>query len=186
MSTEPFRRGQVDCAQDRYENCPFASVGGLEARARLVAPSYISKDQAGRYLEGYAKAALEMYGEDWQTCKFTWRHVLTIPGKEGPMATKFKPLHDNVLVKRKDAETITKGGLHIPQTNQKKSRIGEVIAVGPGRFIEGSNEKRRAIGLEVGQTVCFQGAFGHDIELDGEEGYVILREEEIEGIVEEP
>ena len=46
--------------------------------------------------------------------------------------TKFRPLHDRVVVKRIDAEEKTKGGIIIPDTAKEKPSQGEVIAVGPG------------------------------------------------------
>ena len=46
--------------------------------------------------------------------------------------TKFRPLHDRVVVKRIDADERTKGGIIIPDTAKEKPSQGEVIAVGPG------------------------------------------------------
>ncbi|MGA8888837.1 MAG: co-chaperone GroES, partial [Pseudolabrys sp.] len=46
--------------------------------------------------------------------------------------TKFRPLHDRVVVRRIGAEEKTKGGIIIPDTAQEKPQEGEVIAVGPG------------------------------------------------------
>jgi len=46
--------------------------------------------------------------------------------------TKFRPLHDRVLVRRIDAKEKTKGGIIIPDTANEKPQEGEVIAVGPG------------------------------------------------------
>src|SRR5262249_6434467 len=52
---------------------------------------------------------------------------------EDPMAkTKFRPLHDRVVVKRIDAEEKTAGGIIIPDTAKEKPSQGQVIAVGPG------------------------------------------------------
>ena len=53
--------------------------------------------------------------------------------------TKFRPLHDRVVVKRIDAEEKTKGGIIIPDTAKEKPSQGEVIAVGPG----GRDESRQ-------------------------------------------
>ena len=46
--------------------------------------------------------------------------------------TKFRPLHDRVVVKRIDAEEKTKGGIIIPDTAKEKPQEGEVIAAGLG------------------------------------------------------
>ena len=50
--------------------------------------------------------------------------------------SKFRPLHDRVVVKRIDAEEKTKGGIIIPDTAKEKPQEGKVVAVGPGRVAE--------------------------------------------------
>jgi chaperonin GroES len=96
---------------------------------------------------------------------------------------KLKPLNDRILVKRDEAEAVTEGGLIIPENAKLKSRRGIVMAVGPGPFLKDSPE-RRPIGLEPGQKVCWRGFNGEEVELDGVP-HVMLREDEIEGIVED-
>ncbi|MFN7634020.1 MAG: co-chaperone GroES, partial [Acetobacteraceae bacterium] len=44
--------------------------------------------------------------------------------------TKFRPLHDRVLVRRVTAEEKTAGGIIIPDTAKEKPQEGEVIACG--------------------------------------------------------
>jgi hypothetical protein len=72
-------RATADAAQDSMENAPFASVGGLDNRACLVAPPWAAGHE-DEYLEGYSEAALGMYGPDWRTCSFGWAPALTLPG----------------------------------------------------------------------------------------------------------
>ena len=76
-----YRRGTHDCFQDRCENVPFASVGGLDARGDMKAPDYIEAEDRVPYLSGYASQAMYLFGEDWQTCEFGWKHTLTIGGE---------------------------------------------------------------------------------------------------------
>jgi hypothetical protein len=75
-------RGAVDCYQDRCENIPFASVGGLEARSAMRRPKWITEQEEEEYLAGYREMALSLYGEDWATCSFGWRPVLELPNHE--------------------------------------------------------------------------------------------------------
>lgn len=75
---ETWNRAGMDYYQDRCENVAFASVGGKEARPNLVAPHYIAEDDRLMYLHGYICAAITDLGMDWATCKFGWKHVLTI------------------------------------------------------------------------------------------------------------
>lgn len=45
---------------------------------------------------------------------------------------KFLPLFDRVLVERLTAETVTKGGIMLPEKSQGKVLQATVVAVGPG------------------------------------------------------
>ena len=56
--------------------------------------------------------------------------------------TKFRPLHDRVVVKRIDAEAKTKGGIIIPDTVKEKPQQGEIVAVGPLSLIHISEPTR--------------------------------------------
>ena len=46
--------------------------------------------------------------------------------------SKFRPLHDRVVVRRLDAQAKTKGGIIIPDSAKEKPSEGEITAVGPG------------------------------------------------------
>lgn len=73
-------RALSDAVQDSMENVPFASVGGLEKRGDMTAPSYIPEADRAAYFDGYRAAAEKMYGPDWRTCSFSWSPAITIPG----------------------------------------------------------------------------------------------------------
>jgi len=79
------------------------------------------------------------------------------------------------------SETTTKSGIVLPDTAKEKPQEGEVLAVGPGKFLD--NGKRVASELKAGQRVLFAKYAGTEIKMDGEE-YLILRESDIMGIVE--
>ena len=76
-----YDRARENCIQDSYENCPFASVGGLKCRTDMKLPEWIAERDRDEYLRGYRDQALQLYGPDWQTCEFSWRPVLEIPGR---------------------------------------------------------------------------------------------------------
>jgi len=81
MSLPIYESARIDAYQDACENAPFSSVGGIDKRAAMEVPerSYLQTDEdAAEYLRGYRSMAQEMYGEDWQTCTFSWRPALTI------------------------------------------------------------------------------------------------------------
>ena len=94
--------------------------------------------------------------------------------------TKFRPLHDRVVVKRIDAEEKSKGGIIIPDTAQEKPSQGEVIAVGPG----GRDEAGKIIKPDVkaGDRVLFGKWSGNEVKLDGED-LLIMKESDIMGVI---
>lgn len=96
------------------------------------------------------------------------------------MATKIRPLHDRVIVKRIEEEEKSKGGIIIPDTAKEKPQEGKVIAVGPGKREDG---KLIAPDVKTGDRVLFGKYAGTEIKLEGEE-HLILREEDILGIIE--
>jgi chaperonin GroES len=103
------------------------------------------------------------------------------PPKEPAMAkTKFRPLHDRVVVKRIDAEEKTKGGIIIPDSAKEKPSQGEITAVGPGGRDEAG--KLIPIDLKVGDRVLFGKWSGTEVKLDGEE-LLIMKESDIMGVL---
>ena len=93
-----------------------------------------------------------------------------------------KPLGDRIVVKpaEKEGEKKLASGIIIPASADKeKPMIGEVIAVGPGKFDDG---KRVPMGVKVGDRVLYA-KYGYDeVKIDGEE-YYILSESSILAIV---
>jgi chaperonin GroES len=94
--------------------------------------------------------------------------------------TKFRPLHDRVVVKRIDAEEKTKGGIIIPETAKEKPSQGEVVAVGPGGRDE--TGKLTPIDVKVGDKVLFGKWSGTEIKLDGQD-LLVMKESDLMGIV---
>ena len=96
--------------------------------------------------------------------------------------TKFRPLHDRVVVKRIDAEEKSKGGIIIPDTAKEKPSQGEVVAVGPG----GRDESGKIIKPDVkaGDIVLFGKWSGTEVKIDGVE-YLIMKESDIMGVLAE-
>ncbi len=94
--------------------------------------------------------------------------------------TKFRPLHDRVVVRRIEAQEKTKGGIIIPDTAQEKPQEGEVIAVGPGGRDE--TGKLIPIDLKAGDTVLFGKWSGTEVKIDGED-LLIMKESDVMGVV---
>ena len=94
--------------------------------------------------------------------------------------SKFRPLHDRVVVRRIDASAKTKGGIIIPDTAKEKPMQGEVIAVGPG----GRDESGKLVPIDVktGDRVLFGKWSGTEVVLDGED-LLIMKESDIMGVI---
>ena len=95
--------------------------------------------------------------------------------------SKFRPLHDRVVVKRLSAEEKTKGGIIIPDTAQEKPSQGQVVAVGPGGRDEAG--KLTPIDLKVGDKVLFGKWSGTEVKIDGKE-LLIMKESDIMGVLD--
>lgn len=93
---------------------------------------------------------------------------------------KIIPLHDRLVVKQNEPETTTKGGIVIPDTADKDKPVrGKVLAVGPGKFIDG---KVQPLQVKVGDEVLFGKYAGTNVKLEDSE-YLVMREEDVMGIV---
>lgn len=94
---------------------------------------------------------------------------------------KVKPLNDKVLVKRVEAEKVTKGGIVLPDAAKEKPREGVVLALGDGKLME--DGKRSPFQVAVGDHVLFSSYAGTEIKMDGEE-YLIMGEDDILAVIE--
>ncbi len=94
--------------------------------------------------------------------------------------TKFRPLHDRVVVKRVDAEEKSKGGIIIPDTAKEKPSQGEVVAVGPGGRDEGGKIIKPDV--KAGDLVLFGKWSGTEVKLEGED-LLIMKESDIMGVI---
>lgn len=94
---------------------------------------------------------------------------------------KVRPLYDRILVKRLAETEMTKGGIIIPDTAKEKPIEGKVIAVGSGKHW--NNGEMRPLDVKKGDVIIFSKYSGTEIKIEGEE-HLILREEDVLGIVE--
>ena len=94
--------------------------------------------------------------------------------------TKFRPLHDRVVVKRIEGEEKTKGGIIIPDTAKEKPQEGEVIAVGPGA--RDDSGKLVALDVKKGDRVLFGKWSGTEVKIDGVD-LLIMKESDIMGVI---
>jgi chaperonin GroES len=95
--------------------------------------------------------------------------------------SKVKPLNDKVLVKRLEAEEVTRGGIVLPDTAKEKPREGKILAIGDGKLLE--TGKRAPFQVKVGDRVLFSSYSGTEIKIEGEE-FLILSEDDVLAVIE--
>ena len=95
------------------------------------------------------------------------------------VGVKFRAVQDRVVVTRLEEEEIV-NGLFVPDESKEKPARGVVVAVGPGKWVNGSLQKPQ---ISVGEKVAFGKFSGAEIQI-GFGHYLVLREEDL-FIVEE-
>ncbi len=94
---------------------------------------------------------------------------------------KMRPLHDRVIIRRMEEETLSAGGIVIPDSAAEKPIRGEVMAIGKGKLLE--NGELRPVDLSVGDRVLFGKYSGTEVKIDGEE-LLVMREEDVMAVLE--
>ena len=95
------------------------------------------------------------------------------------MSVTLKPLEDRIVVQALAAEQTTASGLVIPDTAKEKPQEGKVVAVGPGRFENGT---RLPLDVQVGDVVIFSKYGGTEVKYNSEE-FLILSARDVLAVV---
>ncbi len=93
-----------------------------------------------------------------------------------------KPLGDKILVKRLEAEEVTKGGIVLPDSAKEKPKEGRVIEVGPGKVLDDGS--RSAMQIKKNDRILFTSYAGTEIKIDGKE-FLIMSEDDVLAVVAE-
>ena len=97
------------------------------------------------------------------------------------MASKIRPLHDRILVKRLEEAEKTKGGIIIPDSAKEKPIMGEVVATGKGKIKDDGTVL--APDVKKGDKILFGKYSGTEVKMDGDE-LLVMREEDIMAVIE--
>jgi chaperonin GroES len=89
---------------------------------------------------------------------------------------KIRPLQDRIVLKRLEGESVTKGGIIIPDSAKEKPIEGRVVAVGNGKVLK--NGTVRPVDVKVGDVVLFGKYSGNEVKLDGED-HLLIREDDV-------
>ena len=95
------------------------------------------------------------------------------------MSVTLKPLEDRIVVQALASEQTTASGLVIPDTAKEKPQEGKVVAVGPGRFENGT---RLPLDVQVGDVVIFSKYGGTEVKYNSEE-FLILSARDVLAVV---
>ena len=92
----------------------------------------------------------------------------------------YRPLHDYVIIRRKEEARASAGGIVIPDSAAEKPAEGEVVAVGHGRMLKDG----RVVPPDVkkGDDVLFAKYSGTEIKLDGEK-LLVMHETDILAVI---
>ena len=92
-----------------------------------------------------------------------------------------RPLHDRLIIQRLEEGEQKVGGIIIPDTAKEKPQQGRVIAAGTGKVKDDGTRQRPDV--NAGDLILFGKYSGQEIQLEGGE-YVIMREDEVLGVIE--
>ena len=93
---------------------------------------------------------------------------------------KIRPLADKVLIQRVEAESVTAGGIVLPDTAKEKPQRGKVVNIGDGKLLDDGS--RAKFQVKKGDSVLFTSYAGTDVNIDGKE-YMIMSESDIMAII---
>ena len=91
-----------------------------------------------------------------------------------------KPLYDHVVLKKKEVEKKTASGIILTDTSKNSPSIGEVLAVGNGKLVDG---KQIPLTVKVGDNVVYKEYAATSIKYENEE-YLIVSESDILAVIE--
>lgn len=93
---------------------------------------------------------------------------------------KIKPLADKVLVERLKAESVTSGGIVLPESAKEKPAEGKIVSLGQGKLLDDGS--RAKFQVKVGDTVLFTSYAGTEVKVSGTE-YMIMDESDIMAVI---
>lgn len=98
----------------------------------------------------------------------------------GESKINIQPLGDRIVVQRDEAETVSAGGIYLPETAKNKPARGKVICVGSGKLLKDGT--RCELQVKAGDHVLFLSYAGEEFKLDDQE-YLLLREEDLLAVI---
>ena len=94
---------------------------------------------------------------------------------------KIRPLADKVLVQRLEAESLTVGGIVLPDSAKEKPQKGKIVSAGKGKVLDDGTVRK--LQVKKGDIVLFQSYAGTEVKIDNKE-YLIMDESSIMAVIE--
>ena len=89
-----------------------------------------------------------------------------------------RPLQDRILIEKIiDNDSITPGGIFIPEVAKEKPQIGKVIAVGNGKIL--NNGVVQSMSVKIGDIIFFSKFAGTELSSE----YLLIREDEALAVI---
>ncbi|MBC8329073.1 MAG: co-chaperone GroES [Planctomycetes bacterium] len=88
----------------------------------------------------------------------------------------FTPIEDRLLIQPAEGETVSAGGIFLPDSAKETPTRGTVVAAGPGRL--GKDGKRLEMPVAAGDEVIYGKYAGSNVEIGGTE-FKVLRADEV-------
>jgi len=95
----------------------------------------------------------------------------------------FRPVRDFVVVELLEVESVSSGGIVLPEASRKGNLRGRVVRLGEGRW-DSTGGVFRGFSAGVGDVVLFNEFAGFELSVDGRE-YRVIRDVDIVGVFEE-
>lgn len=93
-----------------------------------------------------------------------------------------RPLHDKIIVRRDEAESVTASGIFLPESSKDRPKTGVIEAVGDGSLNTDTGE-RIPLELKKGDRIIFSSYSGTEVKLDGDE-LLIMTESDVLAVLE--
>ena len=97
-------------------------------------------------------------------------------------AIRVRPLHDKIIVRRDEAETVTESGIFLPEGSKERPKTGTIEAVGDGKLNTETGD-RTPLTVQAGDKVIFTSYAGTELKLDGEE-LLIMSEDDVLAVID--
>ncbi len=93
-----------------------------------------------------------------------------------------RPLHDKIIVRRDEAQTVTDSGIYLPESSKERPKTGTVEAVGDGKLNTDTGD-RTPLTVKKGDKIIFSSYAGTEIKL-GDEELLIMSEDDVLAVID--